>query len=69
MPRYDYRCDTCGVVDTIFHAREEDLSGCACVTVLNEKPSDCPGHMVKLMSAPPHKFVNPGDKTQVMHHD
>lgn len=71
MPMYTYRCDTCGIEDTIFHTRDEDLSGCVCVKNL-ELPSGaemvCVGRMKKLMSAPPFKFVNPGDKTQVVHH-
>jgi predicted nucleic acid-binding Zn ribbon protein len=71
VPRYDYRCDTCGVIDTIMHDRNEDLSGCECVTNLQANSIDhaCHGHMKKLMNSRPFKFVNPGDKTQVIHHE
>lgn len=72
MPLYTYRCDTCSIEDTISHGRDEDLSGCECVKnlTLPEGSGDrCVGSMKKLLSAVPHKFVNPGDKTQVVHHD
>ena len=54
MPRYDYRCPKCGHTITLWHS---SYSGEVVFVACDHCESKDP--MVKLISAVPHKFMNP----------
>lgn len=54
MPKYDYRCETCGQVEEINHSMDEDYNGLECAHI------ECDGHITKMFTAPAVRFKGQG---------
>jgi putative FmdB family regulatory protein len=65
MPKYDYKCQSCGHIEEIEHAMDENQNGAAC---LNPDNFDCEGSIRKVFSAVPGHFKGQGwGKTYRVH--